>query len=89
MQLEVLWAAGQERIGREQRGRMAELYVGVRDGYVAGNVATGKAKPKGSFQTPAYTRGDTTDTPPQTVQEYRATLARLGQLVPGLVTRKH
>ena len=38
----MLWEAGQARIGREGRERLAELYVGVRDGYVAGNVATGR-----------------------------------------------
>ena len=40
----MLWTAGQRRIGREGRERLAELYVGVRDGYVAGNVGLGKAK---------------------------------------------
>jgi hypothetical protein len=88
VQLEDLWAAGQKRLDREQRARLSELYVGVRDGYVAGNIATGKAKPKGSFRAPSYTRD--TDDSPQTVQQYRSTLARLGQMVPGLVTtRKH
>lgn len=54
----MLWTAGQKRVAREGRERLAELYVGVRDGYVAGNVATGKAKPRGSAHVPAYVRPD-------------------------------
>lgn len=54
----MLWAAGQKRVGREGRERLAELYVGVRDGYVAGNVATGKAKARGSAHVPSYVRPD-------------------------------
>jgi len=52
----MLWMAGQRRVQREGRERLTELYVGVRDGYVAGNVATGKAKPRGSSHVPAYAR---------------------------------
>ena len=53
----MLWTAGQRRTVREGRERLAELYVGVRDGYVAGNVATGKAKAKGGRgHLPTYLR---------------------------------
>ena len=52
----MLWTSGQRRVVREGRERLAELYVGVRDGYVAGNVATGKAKPRGNAHVPAYVR---------------------------------
>ena len=53
----MLWTAGQRRTVREGRERLAELYVGVRDGYVAGNVALGKAKAKGGRgYLPAYAR---------------------------------
>lgn len=54
----MLWTASQRRVAREGRERLAELYVGVRDGYVAGNVATGKAKPRGTAHVPAYARPD-------------------------------
>ena len=54
----MLWTAGQRRTVREGRERLAELYVGVRDGYVAGNVATGKAKARGNAHIPAYVRPD-------------------------------
>lgn len=35
---------------------MAELYVGTRDGYIAGRVATGAAKPRGVYRAPDYTQ---------------------------------
>ena len=54
----MLWTAGQQRTVREGRERLAELYVGVRDGYVAGNVATGKAKARGNAHIPSYVRPD-------------------------------
>lgn len=54
----MLWIAGQRRTVREGRERLAELYVGVRDGYVAGNVATGKAKARGDAHIPSYVRPD-------------------------------
>lgn len=54
----MLWTAGQRRTVREGRERLAELYVGVRDGYVAGNVATGKAKARGGAHAPSYLRPD-------------------------------
>jgi hypothetical protein len=79
----MLWTAGQRRTLREGRERLAELYVGVRDGYVAGNVATGKAKARGGAQVPSYLRPDA---------EQRRTMAAGGlrQLLadfPGQVTR--
>lgn len=54
----MLWTAGQRRVAREGRVRLAELYVGVRDGYVAGNVAVGKAKAHGGAHIPSYLRPD-------------------------------
>ena len=54
----MLWTAGQRRTVREGRVRLAELYVGVRDGYVAGNVATGKAKAHGGAHIPSYLQPD-------------------------------
>ena len=70
----MLWTAGQRRTVREGRERLAELYVGVRDGYVAGNIATGKAKARGNAHIPSYLRPD--------AEQRRATPSRgLGQLV--------
>jgi hypothetical protein len=70
----MLWVAGQKRVGREGRERLAELYVGVRDGYVAGNVATGKAKARGDAHVPSYVRPD--------AEQRRAMAKRgLGQLL--------
>ncbi len=70
----MLWAAGQQRTVREGRERLAELYVGVRDGYVAGNVAVGKAKARGDAHIPSYVRPD--------AAQRRAMAKRgLGQLV--------
>ena len=54
----MLWTAGRRRVVREGRERLAELYVGVRDGYVAGNVAIGKAKARGDAHIPSYARPD-------------------------------
>lgn len=70
----MLWTAGQRRTVREGRVRLAELYVGVRDGYVAGNVALGKAKAHGGAHVPSYLRPDA---------EARGAMAKrgLGQLV--------
>jgi hypothetical protein len=79
----MLWTAGQRRTLREGRERLAELYVGVRDGYIAGNVATGKAKARGGAQIPSYLRPD--------AEERRAMATRgLSQLMrdfPGFVAR--
>ena len=70
----MLWTAGQRRIGREGRERLAELYVGVRDGYVAGNVGLGKAKARGGAHVPSYLRPD--------AEQRRATAQRgLAQLL--------
>ena len=79
----MLWEAGQARTVREGRERLAELYVGVRDGYVAGNVATGKAKAHGDAHIPSYARPD---------REQRQVMAKrgLGRLVadfPGFVAQ--
>jgi hypothetical protein len=50
----MLWAAGQKRLARESRSRRAELYEAVRDGYLAGEIAIGRAKPSGSYRMPGY-----------------------------------
>lgn len=67
---------------------MTELYLTGRDAQVAGAVATGRAKPKGAWREPWYTR-DTTARGGQSVGAYHATLARLARLAPGSVKRTH
>lgn len=54
----MLWRAGQARVTRENRDRLTELYVGVRDGYLAAEVAVGRVRSRGD-STPAYARRDT------------------------------
>jgi hypothetical protein len=41
----MLWWAGQKRVGREARERMTELYVGVRDGYLAARLGSKVGQP--------------------------------------------
>lgn len=81
----MLWMAGQERIRRESRDRRAETWEAVRDAYVAGNVATGKAKWSEGPRLPAYV----TLAAPKTTDpaERQRALARLGAMFPGSVTQ--
>lgn len=52
----IFWAAGQERVARDQRSRMTEIFAGVRDGYTAAQVAgeAWKLKDGGTLDLPAY-----------------------------------
>ncbi len=52
-----LWDAGQQRITRENRARLGELYAGVRDGLLAADVAVGRVKVRGDI-TPSYAQPD-------------------------------
>jgi len=82
----MLWDAGQERIAREGRERLAELYVGVRDGYVAGRVAGGASTWKGGGEhVPSYARSDVPVQRSPAVRD--STLAKLGAMFPGMVRR--
>ena len=82
----MLWDAGQERIAREGRERLAELYVGVRDGYVAGRVAGGASTWKGDGEhVPSYARSDVPVQRSPAVRD--STLAKLGAMFPGMVRR--
>lgn len=54
----MLWAAGQRRVVREERDRLAETYIAVRDAYVAGNVAIGRVKSKRNSHVPSYAQPD-------------------------------
>jgi len=84
----MLWRAGQARLAREGRERLAELYVAVRDGYLAGTVAAGKAKwSGGGDHTPSYARPEPGQQPLRSPAGRDATLARLGAMFPGMVKR--
>lgn len=54
----MLWDASQQRVTRESRDRLTELYVGVRDGYVAAEVMVGRVKWTGGDGTPTYARSE-------------------------------
>lgn len=79
-----LWDAGQRRIARENRDRLAELYTGVRDGVLAADVAVGRAKPVGTWKTPAYLPATEVQRSPESRD---AALAKLGRMIPGIVRR--
>jgi hypothetical protein len=82
----VLWTAGQERVSRENRGRLTELFVGVRDGYLAGLVGAGQATWKGGGDhLPSYARMDVPTVRSPGVRD--VTLAKLGVMFPGIVKR--
>ena len=78
----MLWSAGQERIGREIRNRLTELYVGVRDGQIAALVAIGEARASGDH-VPAYVRSETSSR--GSVASQQATLSRLAARFPNNV----
>jgi hypothetical protein len=86
----MLWEAGQDRVRQEQRGRLAELYQGFRDGYLAGLVLSGQAKPSVGYRGPSYLReeGAPDTASPQAIASQRATFGRLGRWFPNAV-RKH
>jgi hypothetical protein len=83
----MLWDAGQQRTGRENRDRLTELYVGVRDGYVAGNVMVGRAKWQGGDHLPSYVERAR---PPELQRSpviRDMALAELAAMFPGMVRR--
>ena len=79
----MLWNAGQERVTRERRERLATLYQAGRDGYIAAQIAMGRAKTKGDPR-PSYIRTEGTPSRGDVGTE-RATLARLAARFPGHV----
>lgn len=81
----MFWDAGQQRMAREGRERLAELYVGVRDGIVAADVATGRATTRGDIR-PSYVRSDAPESLRSPVARDRA-LAQLAMAFPGMVVR--
>lgn len=78
----MLWDAGQERIVRENRDRLGELYIGVRDGVLAADVAVGRAKARGDV-TPSYAK----PSPEQMRATPKRGLAQLARDLGGQVTR--
>jgi hypothetical protein len=81
----MLWNAGQERVARESRERLTELFVAARDAALDVLVSTGQAKAKGSWRLPAYI---SSDRPSQRSPAARdATLAKLSVMFPGMVRR--
>jgi hypothetical protein len=83
----MLWDAGQQRVARESRERLTELYVGVRDGYVAGNVTVGRAKWKGGDGTPSYARRPAGPPVRRSPAIRDMALAQLAEAFPGMVQR--
>lgn len=84
----MLWNAGQARQARESRDRLVELYVGVRDGYVSGNVSLKRARFKGGHQDPPYVRRlEAADTVLRSPATRDQELAKLGAMFPGMVRR--
>jgi hypothetical protein len=81
----VLWVAGQKRVAREGRERLAELFVGVRDGYLAAEGYIGDRIKMRGGGIPAYARGEA---PTQSIEAQRATFARLARMFPGAIQRR-
>lgn len=83
----MFWQAGQARIARESRDRLIELYVGARDGYLAGEVALRRAKLRGSAE-PSYVRRAQAETTTRRSPAVRdRALAKLATMFPGMVSR--
>ena len=85
----MLWDAGQDRVVREERARLTELFMAVRDAQLDVLVATQQVKPRGTWRLPAYIASS--DAPTAALgtpaQRDRA-LARLGAMFPGMVRRR-
>jgi hypothetical protein len=80
----MLWNAGQERLGRERTVRLAESFTVARDAALEVLVATGQAKPVGSWKQPLYIRASR---PPvvRSPATRDTALAKLGRMFPGIV----
>jgi hypothetical protein len=84
----VLWNAGQARQARQSRDHLTELYVGVRDGYVAGNATLSRVRFKGGYRAPGYVRRAEAQEPVmRSPAERDRELAKLGAMFPGMVRR--
>lgn len=81
----LLWDAGQEREARQERARLAQTYLGVRDGQVAALVMSGQVTAKGGYRMPSYLaplEGEAVAATPQSIAAQKATLGRLGRWFP-------
>ena len=81
----MLWRAGQERLERERRARMGELFLAVRDAQLDADVATGRIKPRGTWRLPSYLRDDADVEQRNSPAERDRALAALGLQFPGIV----
>jgi hypothetical protein len=82
----MLWNAGQARVAREGRERLAELFVAFRDAALDVLVNTGQAKPKGTWRQPPYIHSEAPQ-PLRSPAIRDKELARLGVMFPGMVRK--
>lgn len=80
-----LWNAGQARLARERRDRMAEDFRVARDAQLDVAVTTGQAKPIGTWKLPPYARPERPEGVVRSPETRDRTLARLNALIPGIV----
>lgn len=80
----MLWRAGQARVAREGRERLAERFIAGRDAALDVLVSTGQAKPRTTWRLPSYV--DVPE-PSRSPAVRDAALAKLGTMIPGLVRR--
>jgi hypothetical protein len=80
----MLWEAGQERITREGRERLAERFAAARDAHLDVLVSTGAVKARGAWRLPAYARSEAPQELRSPAERDRA-LLRLGMMFPGMV----
>ena len=85
----MLWDAGQQRIARESRDRLAERVVAARDAGLEVLVATGRAKPVGTWRQPSYiaVKSEPAPQPVRSPAVRDMALAQLGLMYPGMVRR--
>ena len=82
----MLWDAGQQRIGRESRDRLAERFVAARDAARDTLVWSRQVKPDGAWRLPSYVRSDA-PAPLRSPAERDRALLQLGLAYPGMVRR--
>jgi hypothetical protein len=84
----MLWNAGQKRVSRQGRDRLAELFVAARDAAMDVLVSTGQATPKGTWRRPSYIESEAPQRPAaKTTADRDAMLAQLSAAFPNSVRR--
>lgn len=78
----MLWRAGQERIVRERKERLADLFWAARDAAIDVGVSTRALKPERGYKRPSYVE---TPEPERTPATRDAMLRQLAGLFPGMV----